>query len=99
LPPRPGHLVLGGADRLLGAAAGLDRHQVAVALRGDEAEHAVVAARQLDQDDALARARQEVDLLGRAQHRARLPRGGDDRLVAGDDFATPTTSAPSAGRA
>ena len=42
-----GHLVLRRADRLLAAAARFDAHQVAVAGRGDEAEHAVLVRRSL----------------------------------------------------
>ena len=57
LPPRPVTSYFVGADRLLGAAAGLDGHQVAIAGGGDEPEHAVVLRSQLDQDDAAARAR------------------------------------------
>ena len=42
LPPRPVTSYFVGADRLLGAAAGLDRQQVAVAGRGDEAKEPIV---------------------------------------------------------
>src|SRR4029079_8192850 len=49
LAAAPGHLVFRGADRLLGAAGGLDAHQIAVALRRHEANHLVLVADQLDQ--------------------------------------------------
>ena len=84
LPPRPVTSYFVGADRLLGAAAGFDAHDVAVAHRGHEPEHAVLVRLQLDEDHAAAGPRQVVHLVGPAQHAARLPRGGDDHLLAGD---------------
>src|SRR5215203_4115256 len=76
-----GDVVLGGADRLLGTAAGLDGHQIAIPGRGDEAQHAVLWRRQLDQDHAAAWARQETDVPDLAKHGVRFPRGGNDDLA------------------
>ncbi len=75
-----GDLVFGRADRLLGAARGLDRHQVAIAGRRDEAEQPIVLLLQLDEDDATPGAAEEVDLVRLAEHRAGLARGRDDDL-------------------
>src|SRR3954469_133285 len=50
-----GHFVLCGADCLLRAPARFDGHQIAVAGRGDEAQHTIRLRRQLDQDHAAAR--------------------------------------------
>src|SRR5262245_31784502 len=57
-----GDLVLGGADGLLAASRCLDREQIALAGGRDEPEHAVVVIGQLDENDALAGARQIVHL-------------------------------------
>src|SRR5262247_3170092 len=46
-----GDLVFGSTDGLLGAAGGFDGQQIAVAARGDEAEHAIVLA-ELDEQHA-----------------------------------------------
>src|SRR5215204_5830262 len=54
-PAAAGDLVLHGADRLLGAARGFHRQQVAVAGGRDEAQDAVLFRVHLDQDDAAAR--------------------------------------------
>src|SRR5438477_5710244 len=59
LPPfaaASGDFVLRGADRLFRAAARFDGHQIAVAGRRDEAQHAIRLRRQLDQDHAAPRA-------------------------------------------
>ena len=78
-----GHLVLAGADGLFGAARGFDRQQIAVAGRRDRAEHPVLVA-QLDEQHALARARQEVHLVGLAEDAARLGGRGDQHFAAGE---------------
>src|SRR5258705_2258287 len=78
-----GHFIFRGADRLLAASARLHAQQVAVAGRRDEAEHAVVLPRQLDQDDALARPREVIHLVGAAEERPRVRGRGDDDFVAG----------------
>src|SRR5215216_2014917 len=44
-----GDLIFRRADRLLRAARGLDRHQIAIAYRSDEAQHAIGCI-QFDQD-------------------------------------------------
>ena len=61
--------------------------------RGDEAEHAVLVA-ELDQDDALAGAGQEVHLVGLAEQPARLRRWRQSGFRRRSTVATPTTSAP-----
>ena len=93
-----GHFVLGRADGLLGAAGRFDRQQVAVAGRGDEPSTRS-SSRELDQDDALARARQVVHLVGPAEQPARLRPWRRSAPRSPVSFATPTTSAPFAGRA
>src|SRR5207237_4016488 len=77
-----GHLVLRGADRLLAAAARLHTQQVAIAARGDEAEHAVVFAGQLDENHAFAWTGEVVHLIGAAEEPTRIRRGDDDHLLA-----------------
>src|SRR6188768_1371217 len=62
-----GHFVLGCADRLFGAAARFDRHQVAIASGGDETEHAVVLRIELDENDATPWPGKEIDLVGLAE--------------------------------
>jgi len=89
--------VLGGAHGLQGAAARLHRQQVAIAGGGDEPEHAVVSP-DLHEDDALARPGEQVDLAD-GQSRARASRVTAIIVSVPWIRATPTTSAPSAGRA
>src|SRR5688500_11469900 len=50
-----GDLVFGGADRLLAAPARFNPHQIAIARRGDEAEHMILLRLQFDEDHPLAR--------------------------------------------
>ena len=73
LPPRPVTSYFVGADGLLGAAAGLDGQQVAVAGRRDEAEHAVLVGCSLIRMTPLPGPGQEVHLVDLAQH-GRAPR-------------------------
>src|SRR5687767_2101865 len=72
-----GDLVFRGADRLFGAAAGLDPHQVTFARGRNETKHPVLPRLKLDQDDTLAWTGEEVDLVGGTQDGARLLRGRD----------------------
>ena len=59
------------------------RGHVTIASRCNEAEHTVRVGRQLDQNDAAPRTRQEVDLLDLGQNRARLARRGNQNLLTG----------------
>src|SRR5215831_315094 len=84
LPPlaaAAGDFVLRGADRLFSAAAGLDREDVAISGRRDEAEHSVLFA-ELDEQHALAGAGQVVHFLGLRQDAAALGCGRDEDLTA-----------------
>src|SRR3989442_241429 len=64
-----GHFVFAGADRLLGAARRFDGQQIAVAARRNGAEHLVLFS-ELDQQHALARAGEEIHLVGLAEDAA-----------------------------
>src|SRR5215467_1312409 len=75
-----GDFVLRGADRLFSAAAGLDREDVAISGRGDEAEHSILFA-ELDEQHAFAGAGQVVHFLGLRQDAAALGCSRDEDLA------------------
>src|SRR5215510_4479663 len=84
LPPlaaTAGDFVLRGADCLFSAAAGLDREDVAIPGRRDEAEHSVLFA-ELDKQHAFAGTGQVVHFLGLRQDAAALGCSRDEDLTA-----------------
>ena len=83
LPPRPVTSYFVVLIVCSAPAARLDAHDVAIAGRGNESEHAVLAT-QFDEDDAFARAGQIVHFVRPAQDGACLFGRGNHNLVTRD---------------